>query len=68
MSLRNFDGGIGFVEIPPILPRLIPVRTERPEAAHYVLLEDLIAHNLASLFFGFEVEEAFVMRVIRNLD
>src|SRR6185312_12969105 len=55
-------------EIPPILPRLIPVKTEREGASHYVLLEDLIAHNLTHLFFGFQVSAAFTMRVIRNLD
>ena len=60
--------GIGFVEIPPIVPRLIPVKSTQAGEVRFVLLEDLIAHHLGSLFFGGEVEAAFTMRVIRNLD
>lgn len=60
--------GIGFVEIPSNVPRLIPVKTEKPEENHFVLLEDLIAHNLSSLFFGLQVEASYTVRVTRNLD
>ena len=60
--------GIGFVEIPPIVPRLIPIKSNKAGDLSFVLLEDLIAHHLHSLFFGFEVEASFTMRVIRNLD
>lgn len=60
--------GIGFVEIPPVVPRLIPIKSNKAGELSFVLLEDLIAHHLHSLFFGFEVEASFTMRVIRNLD
>lgn len=68
--LRATEGeaGIGFVEIPSILPRLIPVQTESPSAAHFILLEDLIAANLTSLFFGLEPGDCYTIRVTRNLD
>ena len=62
------ESGIGFVEIPSILPRLIPVHSETPGAAHFVLLEDLIAANLTSLFFGLEPGACYTIRVTRNLD
>jgi polyphosphate kinase len=67
---QNIDdlAGLGFVEIPSILPRLIRVSTENPEDVQFILLEDLIAHHLQSLFFGVEVEAAFTIRVLRNLD
>ena len=60
--------GLGFVEIPPILPRLIPIAGAATEGARYILLEDLIAHNIQSLFFGVQVRPAFTLRVLRNLD
>ncbi len=60
--------GIGFVEVPSIIPRLIGIKSETVDTVRYVLLEDLIAHNLQSLFFGLHVEAAFTLRVTRNLD
>lgn len=60
--------GIGFVEVPSIIPRLIPIKPEGPGENHFVLLEDLIAHNLASLFFNLSVEASYTIRVTRNLD
>lgn len=60
--------GIGFVEVPSIIPRLISVKSEIPNQIRYVLLEDLIANNLSSLFLGLHVEAAFTLRVTRNLD
>jgi polyphosphate kinase len=60
--------GIGFVEIPSILPRLIPIQGESPTTTHYVLLEDLIASHLRSLFFGLDPGDCYTIRVTRNLD
>jgi polyphosphate kinase len=60
--------GIGFVEVPQVIPRLVPVQSDRPGAARFVMLEDLIAHNLGKLFFGLNVEATYMIRVTRNLD
>lgn len=60
--------GIGFVEVPSVLPRLVRVKSENTEEHCFVLLEDLIASNLESLFFGFEMQAAYPIRVTRNLD
>src|SRR5262249_30684518 len=68
LTLDREIPNIGFVEVPSVIPRLIPVHAERADEARYVLLEDLIANNLASLFIGFPVEAAYTIRVTRNLD
>ncbi len=58
---------IAFVEVPGVLPRLIPVQTE--DVGHnYVLLEDLISEHLGELFFGIPMKAAYPIRVTRNLD
>ncbi len=51
------------IKVPPVLPRLweVGVRT-------YVLLEQIIAANLAALFPGMVVEEHHLFRVTRNAD
>jgi polyphosphate kinase len=62
---------IGFVEVPPIVPRLIPVQMDPgapSDAVRFVLLEDLIANNLQELFIGYSVEATYTVRVTRNLD
>ena len=66
---------IGLVEIPSVLPRLIPIQpatslTVGAEGGkrQYVLLEDLVAESLSSLFMGFEISASCTMRVTRNLD
>ncbi|MEX0659488.1 MAG: polyphosphate kinase 1 [Egibacteraceae bacterium] len=52
------------VKVPAVLPRLVALGS-RPG---WVLLEDLIAVNLARLFPGMEVVEAHLFRVTRNAD
>lgn len=58
---------IGFVELPDIIPRLIPVKGKTGEYC-FVLLEDLVEANLGRLFLGFEIEKVYHLRVTRNLD
>lgn len=59
---------IGLVEIPSVLPRLIPVQPPVDGKRSYVLLEELVAENLGALFMGFEISASCTMRVTRNLD
>lgn len=68
LSLPEGEMGIGFVEVPSVLPRLVAVTADRPGKHVFVLLEDLIAAHLQSLFFGFQVEVSYPIRVLRNLD
>lgn len=62
------EPAVGFVEVPSVLPRLVAIKSDKPGEQCFVLLEDLIASNLESLFFGFQMESAYTIRVTRNLD
>ena len=56
-----------FVEVPSILPRLIPIRTETP-GHHFLLLEELIRRHIHMLFPGMEIRNNIAFRVTRNHD
>jgi polyphosphate kinase len=58
---------IGLVEIPSVLPRLIPA-SWKPDRKQYVLLEELVKANIGSIFLGYELSDAHPIRVTRNLD
>jgi polyphosphate kinase len=55
------------LKVPGILPRLMPID---PHDGHlqYVLLEDVIAHNLDALFPGMEIRASYGFRVTRDAD
>jgi polyphosphate kinase len=53
------------IKVPPIVPRLIPVPGS---TSHFVLLEDLICANIATLFPGANVGESHPFRVTRDAD
>ena len=55
------------VQVPPVLPRLEPVRSRENDAA-FVLLDDIIAEHVGDLFRGFTLLGAWPFRVIRNHD
>jgi polyphosphate kinase len=55
------------VKLPQSLPRLIAIHA--PEGTnHFVLLEDVIAHNLDALFPGMEIRASYRFRVTRDAD
>lgn len=56
-----------FVEVPSILPRLIPVHQEMA-GYHFVLLEDLMREHIQSLFPGMTIKNVIAFRVTRNHD
>jgi len=60
-------GAYALVEVPSVLPRLVPVNAG-PKGYHYVLLEDLIRKNMSSLFPGMEIRKTIALRVTRNRD
>ena len=58
------------VSVPAVLPRFIQLPqalTGSPELT-FVLLEDVVRANLASLFLGGTVEDAHLFRVVRDAD
>jgi polyphosphate kinase len=56
-----------FVEVPSILPRLVPVSAARDEY-HFILLEELIRRHIHRLFPGMEIKNVIAFRVTRNHD
>ena len=56
-----------FVEVPSILPRLIPVSTGK-EGRHFILLEELIRQHIHLLFPSMEIKNVLAFRVTRNHD
>jgi polyphosphate kinase len=56
-----------FVEVPSILPRLIPVNAQMP-GHHFILLEELIRRHIHMLFPGMEIKNVIAFRVTRNHD
>jgi polyphosphate kinase len=55
------------VKVPQSLPRLVAVDAPDGER-HYVTLEEVIAHNLDSLFPGMEIRASYCFRVTRDAD
>jgi polyphosphate kinase len=60
------------VKVPQVLPRFIniPPELNGEEKAHWtaVPIEQLIAHNLDTLFPGMDIQECYLFRVTRNAD
>jgi polyphosphate kinase len=55
------------VQVPAILPRLVPV-TSYKSGIHYILLSEIIAAHANALFPGLELSEWYRFRVTRNTD
>jgi polyphosphate kinase len=65
------DGPIHYfarVKVPGSLPRLVPIEATPPGQRWFVLLEDVIAHNLEALFPGLRVTASYLFRVTRDAD
>jgi len=56
-----------FVEVPSILPRLIPVSTGM-DGRHFILLEELIRRHIHLLFPAMEIKNVLALRITRNHD
>ena len=57
-----------FVEMPTIVPRLIPVQINDKKAHHFILLEDLIRQHIQRLFPGMEITQIVTLRITRSHD
>ena len=53
------------VEVPQVLPRLLPVH---PDGQQFVFLEDLVASRLPELFGGHEIQTYAPFRITRDSD
>jgi polyphosphate kinase len=63
------EPGFGVVQVPMMLPRLLEVSGLKTDARHsFVLLEDLIARHVGTIFPGVRLKGVYVFRVTRNFD
>ncbi|HLK36153.1 MAG TPA: RNA degradosome polyphosphate kinase, partial [Polyangiaceae bacterium] len=69
----SLDPGFGVVQVPSMLPRLLSVTGVKtpggqPASRAMVLLEDLVARHVTTIFPGVRVKGMYVFRVTRNFD
>ena len=65
------DGPIAYVarvKVPGSLPRFVPVESAPRGQRWFVMLEDIIAHNMEALFPGLRVTVSYLFRVTRDAD
>jgi polyphosphate kinase len=73
MREGTLEHGFGVVQVPSMLPRLYPVAgvktpNGQPATRAFVLLEDLLARHVGTIFPGARIEGLYVFRVTRNFD
>jgi polyphosphate kinase len=56
------------VQIPRVLPRLVPLPDSKPNEWHYILIQNLIQAHVQDLFPGMEVAQVYGFRLTRNSD
>lgn len=56
------------VQVPSVLPRLVPIPSKDPEEKRFILLEQIIEKNIHKLFLNYEVICAYPYRIMRNAD
>jgi polyphosphate kinase len=69
----TLEHGFGVVQVPSMLPRLYPVAgvktpSGQPATRAFVLLEDLLARHVGTIFPGARIQGLYVFRVTRNFD
>jgi polyphosphate kinase len=67
-SGEHATGYFARVKVPGSLPRFVPIETAPAGQRWFVMLEDIIAHNLGALFPGMLVKSAYGFRVTRDAD
>lgn len=56
------------VQVPSVLPRIIPLPEDEKGNKVVILLEEIIEKNIGKLFLNFDVVCAFPYRIMRNAD
>jgi len=66
------DQGFGVVQVPSVLPRLLPVAGIKTPSGHparaFLMLEDLVARHASTIFPSVRIKGVYVFRVTRNFD
>jgi polyphosphate kinase len=73
MREGTLEQGFGVVQVPSMLPRLFPVSGVKtpggqPALRAFVLLEDLLARHVGTVFPSARIKGLYVFRVTRNFD
>lgn len=63
---RQGEPYIAIVPVPPLLDRIQTLEVGGEEK--YVLIEDIVRHNINTMFKGFAVQYSFLFRITRNAD
>lgn len=56
------------VQVPGVLPRIVPIPSHDPQKKTMILLEQIIEKNIDKLFLNYEVLCAYPYRIMRNAD
>ncbi|MBV9105876.1 MAG: polyphosphate kinase 1 [Verrucomicrobia bacterium] len=64
----DLNTNLAVVQVPRILPRLLPYRAGKRGVYRYIFIGNLIQAHVGSLFHGVQVDGAYQFRVTRNSD
>ena len=64
----DLNTNLAVVQVPRILPRLLPYKAGKSEMYRYIFIGSLIQAHVDSLFHGVQVKGAYQFRVTRNSD
>ncbi len=56
------------VQVPSVLPRIIPIPSENGKEKAIILLEEIIERNIDKLFLNYNIVCAYPFRIMRNAD
>ncbi len=56
------------VQVPSVLPRIVPVPSDKPEMKSVILLEEIIERNINKLFLNYDIMSTCQFRIMRNAD
>lgn len=56
------------VQVPSVLPRIVPIPSKKSEDKTFILLEQIIEKNIDKLFLNYQVLCAYPYRIMRNAD
>ena len=66
--MAKHDAEFATVQVPSVLPRLVPIPSEKEGDITFILLEQIIERNIAKLFLNYNVICAYPYRIMRNAD
>ncbi len=56
------------VQVPSVLPRIVPIPSDKENEKVIILLEELIERNIDKLFLNYNIVCAYPFRIMRNAD